>query len=231
MWWLDVVLYPRLIGLAAADEGLYDTPDIRAFRKWKRDEVLADQVRSLAVADIEVSEEEIRQRYDANPGSFRLEGHVRIEELLLPSEAVATEIRDRIVAGEKFTDLVAHSLRGDARKKGAQFHFHRHEKRAYPRLMAAIEEASDGVVTGPVEVEGGYSVFRVLERVPTAKEPYALARPRARALVLRQRQAEAFDELILQLREKYRKQVVVHWGELTAALPDSVVQGASAMSR
>ena len=77
MWWLDVVLYPRLIGLAAADEGLYDTPDIRAFRKWKRDEVLADQVRSLAVADIEVSEEEIRQRYDANPGSFRLEGHVR----------------------------------------------------------------------------------------------------------------------------------------------------------
>ena len=219
------VLGPRLIELAAADEGLYDTPDIREFRKRKRDEVLAEEVRSPALVDIEVSEEEIRQYYDANPGIFRVEGHAQVEELLLPSKAAATEIRARIASGETFTDLVAHSLRPDAQELDAQFHFHRQDRQVYPKLVSAIEAATDGAVTGPVEVEGGYTVFRVLERMPESVQPYAQARRRARGLWLRQRQAEEFDELILQLREKYRTQVVVHSEELTEALPDSLLQG------
>jgi peptidyl-prolyl cis-trans isomerase C len=219
------VLGPRLIELAAADEGLYDTPDIREFRKRKRDEVLAEEVRSPALVDIEVSEEEIRQYYDANPGIFRVEGHAQVEELLLPSKAAATEIRARIASGETFTDLVAHSLRSDAQELDAQFHFHRQDRQVYPKLVSAIEAATDGAVTGPVEVEGGYTVFRVLERMPESVQPYAQARRRARGLWLRQRQAEEFDELILQLREKYRTQVVVHVERLTEALPDSLLQG------
>ena len=220
-----VVLYPRLIELEAAAAGLFDTADIREFRKRKRDEVMVEETRRLALAGIDVSEEEIRQCYDANPGVFRIEGYARVEELLLPSEAVATEIRDRIVVGEKFGDLVAHSLRRDARKKEAQFHFHRLDRQVYPKLVAAIEATSEGVVTGPVAVKGGYSVFRVLERVPESKQPYAQARPRASTLALRQRQAEAFDELIVELRNKYEAQVVVHAEELSEALPDSVLQG------
>ena len=172
-----------------------------------------------------MSEEEIRQYYDANPGIFRVEGHAQIEELLLPSKAAATEIRARIASGETFTDLVAHSLRSDAQELDAQFHFHRQDRQVYPKLVSAIEAATDGAVTGPVEVEGGYTVFRVLERMPESVQPYAQARRRARGLWLRQRQAEEFDELILQLREKYRTQVVVHSEELTEALPDSLLQG------
>jgi parvulin-like peptidyl-prolyl isomerase len=221
----SAVLYPRLIELEALAAGLFDTPDIRAFRQQKRVEILAEQVRNLAMADIEVSEEEIRQCYDANPGAFRIEGFAHVEELLLPTEATATEIHDRIASGEKLIDLVAHSLRSDAQKEEAQFHFHRQVRQIKPKLMAAIEAAPDGVLTGPVEVEGGYSVFRVLERVPESKQAYSKARPRARALLVRQRQAEEFDHLIVELRRKYETQVLVHTEELTAALPNGLLQG------
>ena len=218
------VLGPHLIRLAAMDDGLYDTPDIRKFRKQKREGVLAETVRSHSITDTEVTEEEIRHYYDANPDLFRAEDYVHIEELLLPSKAEAAEIRDRIAAGETFTELAAHSLRPDP-QGDARFHLHPKHRQVYPRLFSAIETATDGAVTGPFEVKGGYTVFRVLERVPKSRQPYDQVHPRARALRLRLRQREKFDDLISQLREKYGTQVVVHAAKLTEALPDSLLHG------
>ena len=220
----QVVLYLHLLELEAAAAGLFDTAEIGEFRKRKRDEVAAAEVRRLDLEEIELSEEEIRQCYDDNPGVFRIEGYAHIEELVLPSEAAAAEIRERIVAGEEFSELADQSLRSDALRNNARFHFHRQDKQVIPKLMAAIDAASEGVLTGPVAVKGGYSVFRLLERVSESITPYAEARPRARALALRQRQPEAFHQLLLRLREKYGAQVVVNGRELTEALPDSILQ-------
>ena len=224
------VLGRHLIRLAAMDDGLYDTPEIRKFREQKRDGVLAEKVRSLSIAGTEVTEEEIRQYYDANPELFQAEEYVHIEELLLPSKAKAAEIKARIAAGETFTGLAAHSLRPDP-QGDARFHLHPKHRQVYPRLVSAIEAATDGAVSGPFEVKGGYTVFRVLERVPESRQPYDQVRPRARALRLRLRQGKEFDELIFQLREKYRTQVVVHAAKLTEALPDSLLQGLSARNQ
>ena len=224
------VIGPHLIRLAAMEDGLYDTPDIRKFREQKRNAVLAEKTRSLSIAGIEVTEEEIRQYYDANPGLFQAEEYVHIEELLLPSKAKAAEIRARIAAGETFTGLAAHSLRPDP-QGDARFHLHPKHRQVYPRLFSAIEAAARGAVTGPFEVKGGYTVFRVLERVPESRQPYDQVRQRARALSLRQRQGEKFDDLIFQLREKYRTQVVVNAARLTEALPDSLLQGLSARNQ
>ena len=218
------VLNPRLVELAARDAGLYDGEDIREFRRQRRVQELAEGVRSSAVADIEVSEEEVRQYYEANPGFFRIEGYAAVEELLLPTESAGREIRDRIATGEAFIDLVAHSLRPDARKQRVRQHFHRQDRQVYPDLMAAIEAAPDGQLTGPVTVAGGYSVFRVLERVPERLEPYERVSHRARSLLLGRRQAEAVEALIVELRARYEPQVVVYSEELTKALPDSLLR-------
>ena len=225
------VLYPHLIELEAAKAGLFDTAEIGDFRSEKRDEVIAEEVRRLALEEIELTEEEIRQSYDGNPGVFRIEAYVHLAELLLPSAATAAEMRERIVAGEEISELADQSLRRDAQRVNAHFHFHRQDRQVVPKLMAAVDAASEGVLTGPVAVEGGYSVFRVLERVPAATTPYAEARQRARTLALRQRQGQAFHELLLRLREKYATQAVVHSEELTAALPDSILQSQRSVAR
>ena len=218
------VMNPRLIELAAREAGLYDGQDVREFRRQWRVQELAEGVRRSAVADIEVSEEEVREYYEANPGFFRIEGYAAVEELLLPTESAGREIRDRIAAGETFIDLVAHSLRPDAGRKRARYHFHRQDSQVYPELTAAVEAAPQGELMGPVVVAGGYSVFRVLERVPESVEPYERVSQRARSLLLGRRQAEAVEALILELREKYGPQVVVYSEELTRALPDSLLR-------
>ena len=217
----QAVLYPRLLDLAAAAAGLYETPEIRKFRKQRRDQELAESIRSIALAGIQITEDEVRQYYESNQGIFLVEGHAVVEELLLTSEAAAAGILERIEAGEEFAELAAHSLRPDARKHRARYHFHRHERLEYPELMEAIEAATVRELTGPVAVAGGHSVFRVLERVPESLQPFARARPRARVLLLERRQVEVVEQMILELRQKYEPDVVVFPDELTRSLPDS----------
>ena len=82
-----------------------------------------------------------------------------------------------------------------------------------------------GEWTGPVQVEEGYSVFRVSERIPEGVKPYERARNKARQLLLRAREAKELDRLVNSLREKYKAEVVVHEGNLRGALPDSLLAG------
>jgi parvulin-like peptidyl-prolyl isomerase len=93
----------------------------------------------------------------------------------------------------------------------------------YPRLVPALFEAESGVLTGPIEVDGGWSLFRLAQKDEGGIEPFASARRRARALLLRQRQQDALGSFLRQLRVKYRDRVEIHEDLLIEALPDEVL--------
>ena len=219
------VLRPYLIRRAAREAGYYDRPDIAEYRERVRINVLAGRLRALAMEEIELSEADIRAYYDANPGMFRIEPYTSVEELLLPSAAEAAGCKQELLDGEPFENLVSRSMRSDAVENEGQYHFHPRDALVYPLLMAAIDEASAGEWTGPVQVEEGYSVFRVSERIPEGVKPYERARNKARQLLLREREAKELDRLVNSLREKYEAEVVVHEGNLRGALPDSLLAG------
>ncbi|MCY3759882.1 MAG: peptidyl-prolyl cis-trans isomerase [Gemmatimonadetes bacterium] len=219
------VLRPYLIRRAAREAGYYDRPDIAEYRERVRINVLAGRLRALAMEEIELSEADIRAYYDANPGMFRIEPYTSVEELLLPSAAEAAGCKQELLDGEPFENLVSRSMRSDAVENEGQYHFHPRDALVYPLLMAAIDEASAGEWTGPVQVEEGFSVFRVSERIPEGVKPYERARNRARQLLLREKEAKELDRLVNSLREKYEAEVVVHEGNLRGALPDSLLAG------
>ena len=219
------VLRPYLIRRAAREAGYYERPDIAEYRERVRINVLAGRLRALAMEEIELSEADIRAYYEANPGMFRTEPYTSVEELLLPSVAEAAGYRQKLLDGEPFENLVSRSMRSDAVENDGRYHFHPRDALVYPLLMAAIDQASAGEWTGPVQVEEGYSVFRVSERIPEGVKPYERARNKARQLLLRAREAKELDRLVNSLREKYKAEVVVHEGNLRGALPDSLLAG------
>ena len=220
------VLRPYLIQRAAREAGYYDRPDIAEYRERVRINVLAGRLRALAMEEeIELSEADIRAYYDDHPGVFRIEPYTSVDELLLPTAAEAAECKQKLLDGEPFENLLSRSMRSDAGENEGEYHFHPRDALVYPLLMAAIERASAGEWTGPVQVEEGYSVFRVSERIPERVKPYERARNRARQLLLREREAEELDRLVNSLREKYKAEVVVHEENLENALPDSLLAG------
>lgn len=80
-----------------------------------------------------------------------------------------------------------------------------------------------GALRGPVETRDGYILFKVMRHQEPQPEPEDKALRRARASLVQRQERERFDELMDQLRAKYRTQVTAFADRLDAALPDALL--------
>ena len=219
-----IVLNPFLIKEAARRAGYYQKPAIQQLKKTKEEEALLDGLKETITQDLDLSEEDVRHYYDSHPDIFSHDPAVWVEELLLPSADEAAEKRALLEDGIPFADLAGASLRSDAVEKANRYHFHPLEKAIYPKLMAAIEDAPEGELIGPLAVEGGFSLFRVLNHEEASIEPYEQVRQRAAALLLREREHWRLQSLLEELRQKYAAQIKIDEARLREAVPDSLLR-------
>jgi len=214
-----------LLQKAAHAGGLYDSDKMKKFKNLKAEDFLLESLRKNVIADlIELSEEEVRHYYDTHPETFRHSASRWIEEVLLPTQSQAQQIKAQIEAGAPFSQFIDKSLRPDALKYKGEFHFHSLGKALYPVLIPAIFEASEDQLVGPLEVKGGFSVFRILRREEPSIEAFETAQRRARALVRLGREIQALDDLLVQLRQKFAAQTKIYDARLKEALPDSLLE-------
>jgi hypothetical protein len=218
------VLRPFLLEEAARRAGIYAEPELRQLEENTREDFLLELVKKVVVTGrLRVSAEEARQYYDQNPELFFHQEALWVEELLLPTEAEAAQVKARLEVGAGFEELAERSLREGAVEQKAHFHFHPQEKVLYPKLLTALMAAESDRISGPVEVEGGYSVFRLAGREKENLEPFETAGRRARALLLRQRENQGMNDLIAELRAAYASQVKIDETQLRNALPDTLL--------
>lgn len=219
-----IVLNPFLIQEAARRAGYYEKPAIRQLKKTKEEEALLDGLQEAMTRKLELSEADVRRYYESHPEVFSHEPAVWVEEVLLPSADEAAKKRALLESGTPFADLAGESLRSDAVEKANRFHFHPLENAIYPKLLAAIEDAPEGELVGPVAVEGGFSLFRVLNREEASSEPYEQVRKRAAALLRREREHGHLQALLAKLREQYADQIEIDEARLREAVPDSLLR-------
>jgi len=217
------VLTPRLYAHASLDQSLVDESELQTFRRRLMEDMLLESIRRQETERVDVSDIEARQFYDDYPEQFVHERSVWAEELLLATEAEAHEARRLIEAGADLAELVSQSLRANAKKKGARHHYHPLEIALYPRLIPALLAAEKGVLNGPLEVDGGWSVFRIAHIDEGGIEPFETVKRRARALLLRRRQQAAFGAFLQHLRDTHSAAVTVHAEHLAMALPDEAL--------
>ena len=219
-----IILNPFLIKEAARRAGYYQKPAIQRLKELKEEEALLDGLKGTLTQNLDISEDDVRHYYDGHPEVFSHEPAIWVEELLLPSADDAKEKRALLEGGTSFADLANESLRSDAIEKANRFHFHPLEKAVYPKLMTAIEDAPEGELVGPIAVEGGFSLFRVLDHEEASIEPYEQVRQRAAALLLREREHLHLQSLLEKLREKYAAQIKIDEARLREAVPDSLLR-------
>ena len=217
-------LEAHLIQEAAREGGFYQTPEIQKFVERTTNEKLLETVRKSVIADlVDLSEEDVRHYYDTHLETFRHSEAIWVEEVLLPTQADALQVKAQIEAGAPFDQFVDKSLRADAQKYNGRYHFHMLGKIRYPVLVPAVFQAQQGLLEGPLQVEGGYSVFRVIEREESSIEPFETAQRQAWALVRLERETQALNAFLVQLREKYADQIKIYPDRLKEAVPDSLL--------
>lgn len=156
---------------------------------------------------------ELKKFYDDNPKLFTEPEKLRLHTILLkvdPSSPAAAwdaarEEAARIVArlrgGASFEELARiHSMDKSAESGGDMGYLH---LGMLPEpLQARVDKLEIGVVGDPVDVLEGIGVFRLDERVPARHRSLEDVADRARDLLMREKENQAWRDFLAQLRAK-----------------------------
>ena len=222
----ELVLMPALLAEAAQRAGLEEMADGQQRLAEIRTEFMIKQLRQEEVIDqSEASQEEARDFYDDNEELFREPAQYIVVEVLVETEVEAAGLLRAIAQGATLGMLAQkHTIRPDMKKEDGLLHLGEYERLTLPRLFKAVKAADLNKITGPEHVEGGYSIFKVLNRQGGELSPFFQVEKKARALVRGQKREQLFEDLIDDLLDKYKERIAVSDSALAAALPDAFLQ-------
>ncbi len=181
-----------------------------------REQLLGDsvimQLKAQVEAIPEISEEQLRAWYRANPDKFTTPERLRVSLILLkvepwaggPAWQAAHDEAERILArlrdGEDFAALARlHSADGSAEEGGDLGYLH--QGMLAPEAQTVIDGLAPGELSGPVQLLQGFAVFRLEERVAPRLNDFGQVAERARGLLERELQEQARERLLDDLRK------------------------------
>ena len=216
------ILPETMLAHAAIQAGIPDEPAVVVWVEDAKEELLLTRLRQIEVRDkVAVEDEAARLYIEQHPEQFLLPERICYEELIVPTNEEAAQLIGEL---DEATDLLQ-----VARQRGFNVRPRQPDglvcmislnEVVYPRLWPVLQEAPLGVLRGPVETRDGYIFFKVMRHQEPQPEPADKALRRARASLVQRQERERFDELMDQLRTKYRSQVTSFADRLDAALPD-----------
>ena len=208
-----------MIQEAAVRQGIDREETVAQWLEEQGKQLLVRVLRSKVLKErVTIAEDDLRQYYEANAERFLHPEQTEVQEILVRTEIEALWLKGMIEGGGAFGDLARrHSVRSlEVRDDEGRFHVHRYESPQFGGFVEAAVEAEIGELTGPVKVQEGYSIFKVLSR-ERKRETFAEAEMRVRSQLRRQRHRNAFNEYMEELRSRYESEVSTHEDRLEAA--------------
>ena len=203
---------------AALRAGIHREEAVARALDERREQLLMILLREQLMEDeLAVTAEEVRSYYDSHRDDFA-RPELYLQEILVDTEEEAQSLAEQIRGGASLGELArTHSTRlAEQQDEEGNMHIHDFERARYSRLVRAAQEAPLGELTGPVEVKGGYSVFKVVSR-EEGSQNFAQVKKRVEATVKWLRKQVIFEQYLAELREKYAAQVTIRENQLELA--------------
>ena len=208
----DSVIVPDAMIVEAARRAEVDKEEeVVSWFDNRREQLLMIELREILLEDkLSLSDEEVRKYYDGHIDDFMHPELLEIQEILVGTEEQALELAEQVRNGASLGEFArTHSIRStNQRDEEGRMHVHDSEKFKFGGLVEAAQKASIGELTGPVEVTGGYSIFKVLSR-KREEQTFERAKKRVRATVRWLKKQEIFEQYLPELRKKYASEVTI----------------------
>ena len=204
--------------------GIDAQPEQDQWLQRERRKFMVHRLRQAEVLDkLVVTPEEARDFYQRHQETFRSPEEFYIDEILVKTEAAANQLLAQLDLGEESLSSLAskYSIRPGMKQVSGRWHVHSHERFSHPQLYKALQETDADQVVGPVQVEEGYSLFKVVDRSGGQMPPFSVVEHRASSLVRLHKKNQLFEKLVDKLMAEYQERITVYPTELEVALPDS----------
>ena len=179
-------------------------------RKIRRGLTIQQLIGKL-VADVEVTEEEMKTFYETNPSLFETPEQVQARHILIKvapaddeaaKKAALQKIRDiqkQIKAGEDFAQLAQSHSEGPSSVKGGDLGFFRRGQmvKSFEDTAFALEK---GEVSDVVETRFGYHLIQVTDRRPAGTIGFEEAKARIAQNIKKEKDGKVVREYLEKLR-------------------------------
>lgn len=217
------LLPSTLMSRLAVKQGVVQDSAVVAWLDAKEKTMLIAALKERAVdSKIDAHDEAVRSYYESHPALFTKPEQVTVEEILCATLEEAEDVLKRIRTGEDMASLVERSIRPDIRRDG-RIHMHLYSQTKYGALYDEAMKAEVAELKGPVQLEEGYSVFRVIEKMGLEPDSFEEASSRARYWVRVGEEKKLISALLLSLKEKYASKVVLFEERLKRMNAEAVI--------
>lgn len=184
---------------------LDETEDFQKILVNAKRDILAQMAMREVLKDITVSEEDAKEFYEQNTQHFSKPETVNAKHILTDSEEKCNSILESIVSGEKEFEVAAQefSTCPSGSKGGDLGEFARgHMVKEFEEAAFAAEI---GHVVGPVKTQFGYHLIKVVKKNEASVSPFEEVKERIQTTLKQQKQNEAYNAKVAEMKEKYLK--------------------------
>ena len=194
-------LVNRALFLSEARRNFYEAdPKFKAELNKIKDEMLANFAIEKAIANVTVTDDDVKKFYDEHKDEFVSGESVEASHILVDSEEKANEILSDIKA-EKITFEDAakqHSSCPSSQRGGALGEF------THGQMVPEFDEAAfamnEGEISGPVKTQFGYHLIKVTGKKEASVIPFEQIKPQLKQQVASDKQRAAYNSRVNQLK-------------------------------
>jgi len=200
---VDDLVRTRLMAKAARERGLLEHPRVqRVVEQAMITELLREEVDDSSNPG-DVSPAAIDEYLANNPDELSRPPEVRVALLLVSTEEQARRLAAQAKSGDqaRFGELVAEHSLDPSKVSGGELPFFAVDSTAHPKALvdAAFALSDVGDISGPIAVDEGFALVRLLERRAGYERPLEQVRPRIEKLLRERLRAERVDAFVQQL--------------------------------
>jgi peptidyl-prolyl cis-trans isomerase C len=193
---VDHLVATRVVADAGYAKGLQDSADVKEQLKNLEKELVAQAYVRQAV-EPQITEDKIKERYDALSKQFKPEDEVRARHILVKTEAEAKDIIKQLKGGADFAKLATEksSDNGSAKQGGDLGYFPKGD------MVKAFAEAAFGMKNGDVsdkavKTEFGYHIIKVEDRRKSSPPPIDAVRPQIKNALGQEITAKVVQDMV-----------------------------------
>jgi len=191
---LEELIQIRLFAMEAEARGIDRQPDIRRQLENARERVLAAAIYE-EIAQRAADPETIDRLYRENSSRLGQGDEVHLRHIQFPTREAADAAKRRLDQGERFEALAFElSIERNTAPDGGDLGF-RAISDLTPQMRQEVERTSTGQLIGPIEIEGGWHLFRVDDRRTIGGPSLEQLRPRITAWLAYQESTQLTERL------------------------------------
>ncbi len=187
--------------LEARARGYEKVPEVADAIAHYQDELVEVALYSdYIVKGVTVSDEEVRQYYDAHRAEMIAPEKRRVAHIVVPTKEEAEAIQKEIQEGQKFETLVAKSTDTESAKKGGDLGWV--TRQDAKGEFEAVFSMSEGEVSAPMQSKYGFHLVKVTEIVTGQPLDFDEAKEKIRKKLLEDKQREKRKVWVQRLRKE-----------------------------